>query len=373
MESNNTAVATRSSVGMITPEQTQDWAAIFRKSGLFDVGERVAPDVQEAQAMVKMLAGAEMGLQPFFAMQNLYVVKGHIFVSAAAFGALVNGPDPDGFQRTKFITKESTADKAAIDFYRIDPTTRQWELVHTQTYTWDEVPANRKSQATYQSDRADMIWNRCMTKGAKKACPEKVGGMRTVEEAQDTDWQATSDSLIPEESNVAARTTPEIAAEEPTPVAATSDEVGGTNDEIAATNQAEPAGKPKRKAKATQAESMPPPEAMAAGAENPPMGEGEPDDISDQPVTQDQKNEMSAWVVSEKFPLQDAVKRHSDWQVRQFSELTQGMYHELKQERDAYVRECADAFGWDLPPDLGLTPQQQQYLQKHAGQAARKA
>lgn len=229
------AATTPRGIAMVTPEQTKDWAVIFRKSGLFETTDRLPPDVAEAQAMVKMLAGAEMGLQPFHAMQSLYIVKGHVFVSAGALGALINGS-----KYAKFVTKESTADKATIEFYRRDGEGKPWELVHTQTYTWEEVPAARRSNPTYGTDRPDMIWNRCMTKGGKKAFPELLGGLRAVEEAYDAaEYQEVEQSLIPEDveagPNVAAETTPEIAAApaepERQPVAATSE-------------------KPKRKAKA---------------------------------------------------------------------------------------------------------------------------
>ena len=218
-------------IGLVNPNETRDWAEVFRKSGLFSFDG--APEVQLAQAQVKILAGAEMGLQPFHAMQSLYIVKGHVFVSAAAMGALINGS-----KYAKFVTKESTADKAVIEFYRREG--EKWELVHTQSYTWDEVPAARRQNATYTSDRADMIWNRCMTKGGKKSFPELLGGLRAVEEAYDAaEYQEVEQSLIPEDveatPNVAATPEPEIAAApepERQPIAATKDE------------------KPKRKAKA---------------------------------------------------------------------------------------------------------------------------
>jgi hypothetical protein len=219
-------------VGLIDPEATKGWAEIFRKSGLFSFDG--APEVQLAQAQVKILAGAEMGLQPFHAMQSLYIVKGHVFVSAGALGALINGS-----RYAKFVTKESTADKATIEFYRREGD--KWELVHTQTYTWDEVPAARRSNPTYGSDRADMIWNRCMTKGGKKSFPELLGGLRAVEEAYDAaDFQQVEDSLIPED----VEATPNVAAIPQGEIAA--DPVEPERQTVAATKEE----KPKRKAKA---------------------------------------------------------------------------------------------------------------------------
>jgi hypothetical protein len=220
------AIPQNGGVGLVSPQQTRDWADIFRKSGLFAF--EGSPEVQLAQAQVKILAGAEMGLQPFFAMQQLYIVKGHIFVSAMAYGALINQPDPDGFTRRKYKTITATADKAVIEFYRLDSVSKQWELALTQTYTWEEVPAARRNNPTYQTDRPDMIWNRCMTKGGRKFAPEKVGGIRTLEDAADeVEWREEKPALIPETveatPNVAAKTADEVAADSPTAVAGTSE------------------------------------------------------------------------------------------------------------------------------------------------------
>jgi len=206
------ATTTKQSVGLVSPEATAGWAEIFRKSGLFS-GEG-GPEVQLAQAQVKILAGAEMGLQPVQAMQKLYIVKGHISVAAEAIGGLIQASN-----YAMFKTTENTADKAVIEFYRREGD--KWSLVLTSTYRWEDVPAARRSNPTYTTDRADMLWNRAMSKGGRKAFPELVGGMRSVEEAYDAaEYQEVEQSLIPEDiSNVAAIPQGEIAADpvEPEP------------------------------------------------------------------------------------------------------------------------------------------------------------
>ena len=225
------ATTTKQSVGLVSPEATAGWAEIFRKSGLFS-GEG-GPEVQLAQAQVKILAGAEMGLQPVQAMQKLYIVKGHISVAAEAIGGLIQASN-----YAMFKTTENTADKAVIEFYRREGD--KWSLVLTSTYRWEDVPAARRSNPTYTTDRADMLWNRAMSKGGRKAFPELVGGMRSVEEAYDAaGYQEVEQPLIPEDiSNVAATPEPEIAAA-PEP----------DRQSVAATSE-----KPKRKAKAVQPE-----------------------------------------------------------------------------------------------------------------------
>jgi hypothetical protein len=353
------AIPQNGGVGLVSPQQTRDWADIFRKSGLFAF--EGSPEVQLAQAQVKILAGAEMGLQPFFAMQQLYIVKGHIFVSAMAYGALINQPDPDGFTRRKYKTVTATADKAVIEFYRLDSVSKQWELALTQTYTWEEVPAARRNNPTYTSDRPDMIWNRCMTKGGRKFAPEKVGGIRTLEDAADEgEWREEKPALIPETveaaPNVAAKTPPEIAAGSPTTVAGTS----------------EPAPKRKRATKnvdATASESVVTPADEQVDVVDDMVG-GQ-DDIADELVSADQVNIMRDWILGEKFDLEGATKRHG-FHIKTLDATTQGQFHTLQEDRDAYIRECAEAFGWTLD-GLKTTHEHRKQLQERAAKNLRRA
>ena len=56
---------------------------VFAKSGMF-------PDVKsQAQAVVKILAGKELGLSPFEAMGNLYLVNGKLSLTSKAMAGLI--------------------------------------------------------------------------------------------------------------------------------------------------------------------------------------------------------------------------------------------------------------------------------------------
>jgi hypothetical protein len=351
----NKSVVKRNEAGLVDPSALAGWAEVFRKSGLFAAEGN--PEVQVAQAQVKILAGLEMGLPAFFAMQNLYIVKNHVFVSAAAFGALVNGG-----KDTKFITKQSDVDKAVIEFYRKVDDEGEWELVHTQVYTWDDVPANRRSQATYQSDRADMIWNRCMTKGAKKACPEKVGGMRSVEEAQDegTEFKA---ELIPETAKK-----PE-APHEALPAGASDTEPGAAPAEQKVEDKPRRHRKPAESSPVVAEESKvvesPAPEPEQAKADEKAFT---PDasaaaDANDNLVTDTEVDQLRVWILTYKFPASDNLKKHGIT-VKKGSELTMGQFAALRIDYEAYMKAACAEFGWDYKPAMVLNEAQVERIQK---------
>jgi hypothetical protein len=360
-QSQSTALATRqTTVGLIDPAMTQGWAEVFRKSGLFSFeGD---PQTQLAQAQVKILAGTEMGLQPFFSMQNLYIVKAHVFVSAAAFGALVNGS-----QSTRFKTIQSNAEKAIIEFYRkVDG---KWELAHTQTYTWDDVPAARRNNPTYTSDRADMIWNRAMTKGARKACPELVGGMRSYEEARDeADYQLVDDGNGHNGHGEPAGLLPPEAVEKSEPEA----EQAGAHDEPAAIEPQAPAEQPAPKPAARKkAKAEPKPDETAV----PTVDKPEPPVASadaETRVTPEQYAELIQWIVTEKLNGAAALRKAGLPQPDALDKATQAQYAAIKAEREVYIAQADEEFGWGHKPGETLTTEQIKQLQVRAEKAARK-
>jgi len=365
----NKSVVKRNEAGLVDPSALLGWAEVFRKSGLFAAEGN--PEVQIAQAQVKILAGMEMGLQPFFAMQNLYIVKNHVFVSAAAFGALVNGG-----KDTKFITVESNVDKAVIEFYRKVSDDEGWELVHTQTYTWDDVPANRRSQATYQSDRADMIWNRCMTKGAKKACPEKVGGMRSVEEAQDegSDFKA---ELIPE--TVKATADPYNMPEPPAPALAAAAETPGATPAEPPVDDNPKRGRPRKPAQNeapatvdTKPEETPIPETEPAKGGDFSEQASAAADLADNLVGPDEISCLQTWILSYKFTVNDALKKRGIT-VKNGSELTMAQFKALRLDYEEYMKAACVEFGWDYKPGMKLNDAQVERIQKRWQNGLRRA
>jgi len=362
---NDTALVVGEKSGeLVNPSQFEAWAEVFVKSGLFappEGGRGADILVQVAQAKVKILAGMEMGLQPFFSMQNLYIVKQHIFISASAYAALANSGD------SMMVTTESTTERATIEFYRFIGGERK--LVHTQAYTWEEVPANRKGLATYQSDKADMIWNRCMTKGGHKAIAYKVGNLKTLEEAHDDDGDFTETPLIPEElpaSNAVDEAMPQSTLE-PGAAAQPKTRHRRTNAEIKAdaalasksVESTVSAGtQPEGEIMPTEADIEPGDapvvdgDPTAAGRDRPGDLPFEPDETEDsgELITPDQATLVSVWYLTEKFDINE-VARDNGWKLKDIGSMTQVQFEVMKEERRAYIKRLSVEFGWDRKDD----------------------
>jgi len=169
-----------------TPAQALPYAESFWKSGLFTdlVSQKagLTADMQreigQSKAVVKILAGAEMGLKPIFSMQKLYIVDGQIYKSAQVCAALINQS-----AQYRYKTIKKTATEAEIDFYaKIDD---KWELAHKQTYSIEDAKrSNLANRATYQKDPAEMLWNRCMTRGSATVAADVIGGLPSIEDRE---------------------------------------------------------------------------------------------------------------------------------------------------------------------------------------------
>jgi hypothetical protein len=141
----------------------QSVAKVFSESGLFT-------DVKgQSQCFVKIMAGAELGIPPFTAMNSFHIIKGKVTMTANTIAARVKASG-----RYNFRVVEKTADKCVIEF------SEDGKPVYTET--WD---AKRARQAgTQNMDRFPdaMLFARCITSGARAVCPDVVGQFYTPEE-----------------------------------------------------------------------------------------------------------------------------------------------------------------------------------------------
>lgn len=147
-------------------------ADVFVKSGLFK-------DVRDqAQAMVKVLAGREMGLEPVEAMMSLYVVSGRVGIYAEALAAKVKAA-PD----MNYRVLEHTDQICSIQFKEL--VNGAWEECGPpSTFTADD--AKRAGTQNMAKFGRNMLFARAMSNGFKWYCPHlKVPGMLTAEEIED--------------------------------------------------------------------------------------------------------------------------------------------------------------------------------------------
>ena len=140
---------------------------IFARSRLF-------PDITRAsQAVVKILAGRELGIGPFAAMSDIHLVDGSPVVGARILAALVRQSKVYDYQ-----VVEWTNERCSIDFYRHGE-----KLEPTVTFTDDDAkragldkPNRDGSPSNHIKFPRNMKFARAMSNGVGLHCPDLTAG-----------------------------------------------------------------------------------------------------------------------------------------------------------------------------------------------------
>lgn len=130
---------------------------------------------QAAQACVKILAGAELGMGPIASMQNFHVIKGKLTLGANALAQAVKQSG-----RYDYRVRTSTAELCEIEFFE------NGESVGVSPFTIAEA----RKAGTQNLDKfpRNMLFARAMSNGVRFFCPDAVRGTQyTPEEIADTD------------------------------------------------------------------------------------------------------------------------------------------------------------------------------------------
>ena len=104
---------------------------VMARSGLF-------PDITRvSQAVVKVLAGRELGIGPFAAMSDIHIIEGKPVIGARILAALVRQSAVYDYEIVEW-----TNQRCAIDFYR-----HGQKLEPTVTFDQEDAQARRARQA----------------------------------------------------------------------------------------------------------------------------------------------------------------------------------------------------------------------------------
>ena len=129
----------------------------FAESGMF-------PDIKTAaQAVVKIQAGAEMGIPPFAAMSGIHIIQGKPTVGAGLMAANVKGSG-----KYDYRVVESTEKVCSIDFYQGK------EKIGNSTFTIEDA----KNAQTKNLDKfpKNMLFARAISNGVKWYTPDVFSG-----------------------------------------------------------------------------------------------------------------------------------------------------------------------------------------------------
>lgn len=144
-------------------DEFQKVAKLFAESGMFSDAR------QTSQAFVKIMAGAELGIPPFSAMNAFHVIQGRVTMAANTIAARMKDSG-----RYDYRVIEKNALKCTIEFFE------KGESVWTET--WDVERARRANVKNMAAYPEAMLFARAITAGARAVAPNIVGQFYTPDE-----------------------------------------------------------------------------------------------------------------------------------------------------------------------------------------------
>jgi hypothetical protein len=139
----------------------------FAESGMF-------PDIKSAaQAIVKIQAGAELGIAPFAAMSGIHIISGKPTIGAGVMAAMVKASG-----KYDYRVIEQTDKVCTIDYYQ------GVEMIGTSTFTIEDA----KKAGTKNTDKfpRNMLFARAMSNGVKWYTPDVFAGPVYVPEEMES-------------------------------------------------------------------------------------------------------------------------------------------------------------------------------------------
>lgn len=149
------------SLAITSYDEIERAAVAMTKSGYFQ-------DVKDqAQAIVKILAGRELGFGAFASMQNIFIIQGRPSVGANLMASAVKGSP-----KYDYRVKEHSDAACAIEFYQL--TGGKYEPLGVSKFTIEDA----KKAQTKNLDKypRNMLFARAMSNGVRWYCPDVTGG-----------------------------------------------------------------------------------------------------------------------------------------------------------------------------------------------------
>jgi hypothetical protein len=154
----------------------------FAESGMF-------PDIKSAaQAVVKIQAGAEMGIPPFAAMSGIHIIQGKPTIGAGIMAANVKASN-----KYDYKVIEQTDKVCSIDFYKGK------EKLGNSTFTYEDA----KKAGTKNLDKfpKNMLFARAISNGVKFYTPDVFSGPVYTPEEFDVVTQDVSHTVVEQPRN----------------------------------------------------------------------------------------------------------------------------------------------------------------------------
>lgn len=143
-----------------TLEDMKEVADIFVKSGLFSDAR------DQAKAIVKIMAGKELGLDAFASMRSVEIIQGQCQVKPGCLAGLVKKSG-----KYNYRIKSATNDGCTLEF--VEGGVVQGEASFTKE---DAERAGLINKDNYKKWASDMYFNRALARGIRRYCPDIIQG-----------------------------------------------------------------------------------------------------------------------------------------------------------------------------------------------------
>lgn len=171
---------------------------IFMQSGMF------ADIKSQAQAVVKILAGKELGLAPLESMTNIFIVNGKVALQAKVIGSLIKRS-----KKYDYSVKKIDDLECSVVFYEIDGK-GQKSTIGESVFTFkDSAKAGLVNKDVWKNYPRNMLFARALSNGARWFCPEVFCGY-TPDEIEESP-KAQEVITINQHGEVVKDVAPEVA------------------------------------------------------------------------------------------------------------------------------------------------------------------
>ncbi len=168
------AIATLDDFRSLDLSKPQDVAAAMVQSGFFK-------DIRSmSQAVVKVVAGRDLGLSPFASMTGIDLVEGHLRLRSKILAGLVKNHATYDYR-----VREWDATKCRVEFFEKDDGER--ESIGWGEFTIEEARAAGlvRSRSAWEKWPKAMLFARALSQGVNAHCPDVTGGIRAYTEGDD--------------------------------------------------------------------------------------------------------------------------------------------------------------------------------------------
>jgi hypothetical protein len=197
-----------------TPSSTKDIeliATLMVQSGFFDDIKSVS------QAVMKIIAGAELGLGPVQSQKVIYFVKGSPSFATNFIAAQIKR---NPFYDYRVVSTDNT--ECTLEFFERDDDNKL-ESRGTASFTIEEAQnAGLTGKWNWKNYTSDMLFNRALTRGARRYTPDAFGVLPIY-----TPEELNPDLKLSEEGDVIEGDVKETKNPEPTPRVDKAEELGG--------------------------------------------------------------------------------------------------------------------------------------------------